>query len=404
MQKWNRGVKDLLRKKVNRPEAKPQSGAVCTMCVQTAPRDNMAPFGMAGQALAGQEYGLYEAMRRSVPLIDAALDKIVRLTGGFTVVCDDKAVQPQLESFLTTVPVGTGRWGLRQFMASHLDSLLTYGNAAGEIVLDAEGRDIFALYNAPLKHISVRAGANPLEGQVLVRGEGLDFKPVPYPELVLFTPLNPEPGALTGVSLLRSLPFVTTVLMKIYSSISTNFERLGNLRYAVTYRPGAAGLDGAAARDIAGAIAREWGTAMSGADAGLVKDFVAVGDVDIKVIGADNQMMDTEVPARQMLEQIVAKLGIPPFMLGLHWSTTERMSVQQADILTSELESYRILLTGVILKICRLWLRLKGLSANLTVEWEDINLQDEIETARAQLLTAQAQKLQVEGAEKGAKG
>ena len=40
--------------------------------------------------------------------------------------------------------------------------------------------------------------------------------------------------------------------------------------------------------------------------------FVAVGAVDIKVIGADNQLPDSELPVREMLEQIVAKLGIPP--------------------------------------------------------------------------------------------
>ena len=59
----------------------------------------------------------------------------------------------------------------------------------------------------------------------------------------------------------------------------------------------------------------------------------------IKVIGADNQVLDSQVPVRQMLEQIVAKLGVPPFLLGLSWSTTERMSAQQADLLTSELST-----------------------------------------------------------------
>ena len=34
----------------------------------------------------------------------------------------------------------------------------------------------------------------------------------------------------------------------------------------------------------------------------LNNSFVAVGDVDVKVIGADNQMIDTQVPVRQMLE------------------------------------------------------------------------------------------------------
>lgn len=81
-------------------------------------------------------------------------------------------------------------------------------------------------------------------------------------------------------------------------------------------------------------IAAQWRNALSQSD-GKVRDFVCVGDVDIKVIGADNQILDIQVPARQMAEQIVAKLGIPPFLLGLQWSTTERMSAQQADILTS---------------------------------------------------------------------
>lgn len=74
---------------------------------------------------------------------------------------------------------------------------------------------------------------------------------------------------------------------------------------------------------------------------GAVRDFVAVGDVDIKVIGADSQVLDSEVPVRQILEQLIARTGIPPFLLGLSWSSTERMSAQQADLLTSEITAIR---------------------------------------------------------------
>ena len=74
---------------------------------------------------------------------------------------------------------------------------------------------------------------------------------------------------------------------------------------------------------------------------GSVRDFVAVGDVDIQVIGADAPVLDSEVPVRQILEQVVAKTGIPPFMLGLSWSSTERMSSQQADMLTCLLYTSR---------------------------------------------------------------
>jgi hypothetical protein len=350
-------------------------------------------------ALGEQEHGLYRAMRENVPVIDAALDKIVRLTGGFTVCCTDMRRQELLDDFVKNVRVGASRQGLRQFVTTYLDCLLTYGNAVGEMVLDEFG-EIYGLYNAALRDLAIRQGESPMDAQICVN-DGLAYKPVEYPQLVLYTALNPPPGEVRGVSLLRSLPFVSDVLMKIFQSTSVNFERIANLRYAVTYRSGGSGLDRAHAQEIAQSIAAEWGEAMSSAKSGAVKDFVAVGDVDIKVIGADNQMLDIAVPARQMMEQIVAKLGIPPFMLGLHWSTTERMSTQQADILTSELESYRSLLDSVICKICETFLRLRGFGGKVQVHWDDINLQDQVEQANARLLNAQARELEgyLEGGE-----
>lgn len=127
---------------------------------------------------------------------------------------------------------------------------------------------------------------------------------------------------------------------------------------------------------------------------GQVRDFVAVGDVDIKVIGAENQMPDIQIPVRQLLEQITAKLGIPPFLLGLNWSSTERMSQQQTDILTSELEYYRRLLTPMIKKICRSFLRVQGSNADAEIIWNSINLQDETELAEARLKNAQAMEIE----------
>jgi hypothetical protein len=112
--------------------------------------------------------------------------------------------------------------------------------------------------------------------------------------------------------------------------------------------------------------------------------------VEIKVIGADNQILDSEVPVRQILEQLVAKTGIPPFLLGLSWSSTERMSSQQADILTSEIDAVRRSLTPVVERICELWLRLQGYDSRVDVIWDVVNLQDEEAMAKAALYRAQA--------------
>ena len=76
--------------------------------------------------------------------------------------------------------------------------------------------------------------------------------------------------------------------------------------------------------------------------------------------------------------------------MGLSWSSTERMSQQQADILTSEIESYRALLTPVLRKICRQQLTAMGYANEPEIIWDDINLQDEVELSRARLLNAQA--------------
>ena len=137
-------------------------------------------------------------------------------------------------------------------------------------------------------------------------------------------------------------------------------------------------------------IADEWSKAMKSREP---RDFITVGDVSIKAIGADNQIPDSEVPVRQIMEQIVAKLSIPPFLLGLNWSTSERMSSQQADILTSELEYYRRLLEQPVRKICDTFLSIEGISEDFTIEWDAINLQDEVELARARLYNAQADNL-----------
>lgn len=296
----------------------------CAQSVQSGLSESRMAQGLGSEA----QRRLFEQIRQAVPLVDAAIGKIIRLVGDFELECSNRQAQEELRRWCSQVPVGAGGSGLRQFLHSYLDDLLTYGNAVGEMVPFCEREGIAALYN---------------------------------------------------------------VLLNIYQAIGQNFERMGNLRFAVTYKP-QGGVDGAYAREIAQQMASQWADTMR--ESGQVKDFVAVGDVDIKVIGADNQALDTQVPVRQMLEQIVAKLGLPPFILGLSWSTTERMSQQQSEILASELESYRALLTPVILRICRYHLEQMGLGGKVQVKWKHISIADEVEQARAKLLDMQAKEIE----------
>ena len=338
---------------------------------------------------------LYKSIRNSIPIIDAALGKIERLIGGFTFFCDDPKAQRFLNDFSYNVKVGASRNGLEHFMCTYLDSLLMFGNAVGEIVFD-QNLNIAALYNADISDIVLMKTNNPLDLKIC-RKNGFDPPIQPqHPERILFTALNPMPGKIGGQSVLNSLPFVTNILNKIYNAIGENFDRVGNVRFAVTYKPGQNEVDQAYARQRAELIAKEWAQGMAASKRGEIRDFVTIGDVDIKVIGADNQIIDYEIPARQMVEQIISKLSIPPFMLGLSWSTTERMSQQQAQILSSELSYYRRLLNPIILKIATTALRTSGYSDKPKIKWDVLNFNDQIQAAKTRLYNAQAEKIELE--------
>jgi len=352
------------------------------------------PFGMLEGyvPMGGGDGQVYRAIREALPIIDVAIVKLIRLVGGCGVVCADRAGQAGLDRFLSTVVTGRGQRGLQSFLECYLDSLLVHGRAVGEIVLDRQGRDIGAVLCGNVDEVVIREGEHPLDFALCARQKNGEAEPLPYQDLLLYTPFRPEAEHPYGVSLLRSMPFITGILLKIYQAIGVNWERMGNVRFAVVCKP-TEGMDANQAQERCRQVAQEWSAAMEAGKRGSVRDFVAVGDVEIKVIGADNPVLDSEIPVRQMLEQLVAATGIPPFLLGLSWASTERMSAQQVDMLTSEITAIRRSIAPVVERICELWLRLHGYEDWVTVEWEDINLQDLVEESRAALYQAQAEKL-----------
>ena len=351
-----------------------------------------ADRGVIPQLRSSQNYAelkFYKELREKVPVIDAAIMKLIRLLGSFKLICSDKTAQTALDGFVSKVRVGGTGTGLYGFVCAYFDQLLTYGIAIGEIVTYDDG-SVAALYNAPADAVELRQGESPVDTRIFVRGMGQP-REVERPELITVSLLNPEPGSLSGSSILKGLPFVSNILMKIFDCVGQNFERAGNVRFAVTYNP-PAGASSINSKQRVREIADEWSRAMRDKD--RVCDFVSVGDVSIRAIGADSQIIDCDIPIRHILEQIVSKLSVPPFLLGLSWSSTERMSAQQADILTSELEHYRALLTPVIEKIAGVYLRSLGLDPEVRTEWSNISLQDETELAQARLDNARAAQLE----------
>lgn len=326
---------------------------------------------------------VYSYLRESVPVIDVAIYKIVRLCEGFHFETGNKRLDDEMNVFFSQINVGGNQTGIYSFVSAYLADLLTYGSAVGEMIADDNG--FYALYNGELDALEVKRAANNLDVEFYNGNEKLANQ-----ELILFSALNPEPGKILGTSLLRGLPFVADILLTIYNTIGENWNHAGNLRYAVTYKPSES-IDSGSAKERAEQMAEAWRDAMSSKE--TVKDFVAVGDVSVKVIGADSEVLDSEIPVKQLLEQIIAKTGLPPYMLGLSWSTTERMSAQQADVLTTELEAYRRILNPILMKIGRKYLEINGIGSSVNIVWDTITMQDETEIAKARLYDAQTERI-----------
>ena len=339
--------------------------------------------------LGGGEERIYRELREAVPVLDAAIGKMVRLSGGFRVKCKDAAAQKKLEDFLRFLPCGHGQIGIDSFVTGYIDSLLTYGRAVGEMLVS--GGKLRGVCWGDVTALEAMEGDNPLDMVLWGPNENGQMRPLPYPHLLLFTTWNPEPAHPYGVSILRGLPFMADIFLKIFTAMGSNWERSGNVRYSVICK-GNEETDPAVLQERGKQVAAEWARAMEDGKNGTVRDFVAMGDVEIKVIGGEAPILDSQVPVRQILEQMVAKVGLPPFLLGLSWSTTERMSTQQADILTSELWALRRTVEPVLQRICRMFLILEGLDDRVEILWNDISLQDITEEARASLYRAQAAK------------
>ena len=356
---------------------------------------NAHPFGAlrSFSPLGGGEERMYRELREAIPVLDVAVGKLVRLSGGFSVKCKDAHAQRKLDEFLRTVPCGRGQTGINSFLAGYMDCLLTYGRAIGEMVV--AGDRLYGVQWGDVTSLEVAEGDNPMEPMLWGPDSKGHMRPLPYPHLLLFTTWNAEPCHPYGVSLFRGMPFLADILMKIFTAIGSNWERAGNVRYSVVCK-GGENVDPALLQERSKQVAEQWSRAMEDGKNGTVRDFVAMGDVEIKVIGGEAPILDSQVPVRQILEQLVAKTGLPPFLLGLNWSTTERMSTQQADILTSELWALRRTVEPVLWKICRTYLSLEGLDNRVEILWNDISLQDITEESKAELYQAQAARARAE--------
>lgn len=339
-----------------------------------------------------QNLRLYEDLVGTIPVLGAALARIVQLAGCPKVVSKNKTRVADLNTWWENLPVNRIDTGGENWFSGWVYAALLYGRSHAEVILRADGSDIYALQQLHTRTIELRP---------LPDGYGLDlvqfqpFSPVPTPlnrDLILTTVHEPRNDSPQGNSLIGGLEFVGEIYEKLLFSVKETWTRYGVPVYQVRYKPPETLSDptGTKTGAIAADMAASLDSALQCRADGQVKNFVTVGDVEVTVIGANGETLDIEIPGRQIMEQVLAKTGLPPMLLGFSWATSERMSRDQSILLGEMIDAVREHLEAPIRYLFGLRQAMVGRSFDFELQWEAPSLTDLQVEAQASLLQAQA--------------
>lgn len=373
---------------------------------------------------------LYEALREAIPVLDGAINRLVTVDGIIRVRGGNDALVQEIERELfDVIPVNDAEAGLQAFYASQGNEVYEQGLSVGEMVMDTRGRELIALRVADSKGIafsraedaSLRWWYRPPAARRGGRADGTDTVEsilrnrhpgggnlsgwltqngyvMLDPARMVYTVHMPEADNPYGTSLLRSMEFVSQILLKIQNNVGLAWDRYGDppmqLTYKVKNRAVASDATALARRQklLADDLAKVLQAKRSGNAADFVQAIAAEDDITISVIGAQDKILEIEMPAQHMLEQIVAKTGLPSWMLGFHWSTAERLAKYQSEVVLQESRTrFERRLPG-LRRVVETWLRGRGRAwkPGDWELWQDMpNLQDELQRAQARFLEAQ---------------
>jgi hypothetical protein len=344
-----------------------------------------------------QNLRLYEQMVETIPICDAALDRMVELVGCPYIEAEPET-QKEVQDWLDNLSVNRTQTGFDNAVNTWLKAHLLYGRAHMEIILTANRREIYALQCLHTRTIDLRPAADGYSTEMVQLQASSGQPRLLNPRLVLTGCYDVRDDSPQGNSLLFGLPFVAEIVASMMKDVKDLWERFGNPSYHIRWKPDSQFADPTSSKSTSylSTIMARWNQAMKQRAEGDVTDFATAGDIEVTVIGANGEELEFAVPFRTFAEQMVAKFGLPPMMLGLQWQAGERIGAHQAALLKTRVERIRRGVEAEILYLIRLRQQLAGKDDQVTLKWKAPTLIDASETARARLLDAQAQKLELD--------
>jgi SPP1 gp7 family putative phage head morphogenesis protein len=348
------------------------------------------------------EAEFYEFLREAIPIIDAAIRRLVSVDGHITVKGDNDKLVDEIKDWIYNVPVNDVQTGLQSFHQSLSNEAFEQGFGMGEFVTDKKRSDIVGLRVADSKFIKFRRTGTGLE--ILQKADNdHDWRPLKPDNLIYFS-IDNENQNPYGTPLFRSCEFVSKILVTMHNSLLNVWERFGDPSFEIIYKTSKKdGVDLVARREQ---IETEFNTAVRAKREGKSADFIRAIDtnseIEIKVIGADGQVLELEIPARHVLEQIVAKSGLPAWMLGIHWGAAERLANFEAEMVLSDSATRQAAKLPSFYNLVQTMLLLRGRTwkpGDWKLGWKQVNLHDVVAQAQARFLNAQADMYYLQNAE-----
>jgi hypothetical protein len=305
-------------------------------------------------------------------------------------------IKADLDHWLTHVRVNQQQRGLNSWLEGHFDAMLMYGKGVGEMVPNRARTELYALTNLDPRSILFRVTEDPLVLEILQRQRHAAELVKLSPHAVVVSLNGGHVDRPHGVPLFRSIPFVAKAARTIENATAQVWERMGAPPFHVNWEPdeGFADPQGTLAAEVLADLKRSWDSVMAAKDTetATVTDMLTSGKVTITVIGAEGTPLSIAEPFRTFAEQMICLTGIPSWLLGMHWSTTERLASQQAELILANIQAIRRSVMPQVEQIVETRQRLAGKSSRYKLGWSKISLHDLTEQARGKAWEEQARQ------------
>lgn len=336
----------------------------------------------------------FEFLIESVPICGAAINKLVTLDGIPIVTGNNQKLVDEINEWMQHIPVNDIQRGLQSFHQGLSREAFEQGFAFGEFITNKNRTDIIGLRVADSKFIKFSRDETGL--RVYQRADGDNQERELNQSNLIYFSVNNENTNPYGTPVLRGCEFVSKIITTIYQATGNTWERFGDPSYSVIYKTSKK--DGVDLEARRATIAAELNAALRAKKAGKSADFVRAIDtnseINISVIGADNTViLDMDVPMKYLIQDICGVTGLPAWMLGYSFSTTERRANFEAEMVLADVAVRQTAKTPHFERLISTMLLLRGRTwkpGDWQIEWKQVNLHDLVAQAQARFLNAQA--------------